>query len=316
MLSGVLHCWDGRELELPQFLSWRLEYGPGSPCDSFQLVCSWEPGKASMEKGATVTLTYQGAVCFQGIVDETEHTISASGGEAAFSGRGMAARLLDNEALPMEYQVATTADILRDHVTPYGVQVADAGDLPAVGGFSVSSGESEWQALYQFARYYGGVNPWFDREGRLHLSPFTGQNTLTVDGTAAVTRLCWRERRYGVLSQILVRDRTAPAVETVVNTDFLAQGGLRRQVLTMPGRSNYQAMRYNGQYQIQRSRAGQKEVELTVPSLFFAWPGDLVKLDRPGWGCRGLWRVREAVVSSGERGGETALVLADPENGF
>ena len=54
-------------------------------------------------------------------------------------------------------------------------------------------------------------------------------------------------------------------------------------------------------------------MELTVPALFFAWPGDLVRLERPGWGCNGLWRVREAVVTAGDTGGETALVLADPD---
>ena len=75
----------------------------------------------------------------------------------------------------------------------------------------------------------------------------------------------------------------------------------------------YQAMRYSGTFQIDRSRAEQREVELTVPALFFAWPGDLVRLERPGWGCNGLWRVREAVVTAGDTGGETALVLADPD---
>ena len=38
------------------------------------------------------------------------------------SGRGMAARLLDNEALSQDYELAAPADILRDHVEPYGIQ--------------------------------------------------------------------------------------------------------------------------------------------------------------------------------------------------
>ena len=313
MIQGVVRGWDGTDRALPPCLSWRLAYGPGVPCDSFLLTCPWEPGGETFERGMEVVLTYQGAVCFRGLVDEVEHRISERGGEMELAGRGMAARLLDNEALPAEYQVATTADILRDHVEPYGIQVAEAGDLPPVSGFSISSGESEWSALYQFARYYGGVSPRFDREGRLYLTPFPDREALVVDGTVAVARLCWRERRYGVLSQVLVRDRTTLAVEPVDNAPFQAQGGLRRQVLTMPGKSSYQAMRYSGTFQIDRSRAEQREVELTVPALFFAWPGDLVRLERPGWGCNGLWRVREAVVTAGDAGGETALVLADPD---
>ena len=163
MIQGVVRGWDGTDRALPPCLSWRLAYGPGVPCDSFLLTCPWEPGGETFERGTEVVLTYQGAACFRGLVDEVEHRISERGGEMELAGRGMAARLLDNEALPAEYQVATTADILRDHVEPYGIQVAEAGDLPPVSGFSISSGESEWSALYQFARYYGGVSPRFDR---------------------------------------------------------------------------------------------------------------------------------------------------------
>ena len=54
------------------------------------------------------------------------------------SGRGMAARLLDNEALGQDYLYATQADILRDHVTPYGIQAALGGSLLPVARFSVA----------------------------------------------------------------------------------------------------------------------------------------------------------------------------------
>ena len=315
-MSAIVHGWDGTQTDLSSLLSWRLEYGSGTPCDSFFIACPWAPGEPALARAAEITLFHQGAICFRGVVDEVEHLIDGQGGQINISGRGMAARLLDNEALPAQYQVATTADILRDHVEPYGIQVADPGSLPPVSPFDVSSGQSEWKVLWQFARYYGGVAPRFDREGRLSLSPFPDTQAILVDGTVAVTRLCWRQRRYGVLSRVLVQDRTSTAVETVTNQDFLSQGGCRQQVLTMPGRSNFQAMRYSGQFQIDQSRGEERELELTVPSLFFAWPGDLIRLDRPGWGCNGLWRVREATVRADGQSADTALVLAHPDYGF
>ena len=193
----------------------------------------------------------------------------------------MAALLLDNEALGQDYQVATLADILRDHVTPYGIRTAGTAALPAVPGFSVAAGSSEWQVLYQFARYYGGVEPRFDRQGRLVLEPWRDTARRIIDGSTAVSSLAWRYRRYGVLSQVLVRDRTRQTVQPVVNEEFDRRGGQCRRVLTMPGRSSYQAMRYSGAYQLEQSAAERSRLELELPGLFCAWPGELVEV-QPG----------------------------------
>ena len=49
----------------------------------------------------------------------------------------MAARLLDNEALSQDYELATPADILRDHVEPYGIRTEGGAALGPVSRFSV-----------------------------------------------------------------------------------------------------------------------------------------------------------------------------------
>lgn len=312
-MEWTLECWDGGTLGLPEPVEWTLEYTAGAPCDSFSLSCPWEPGAWSgAERAVRLTVREDGEVRFRGVVDEVEHRADGNGGLVNLSGRGMAALLLDNEAMPADYLTATAEDILRDHVRPYGIEVADAGALPAVSGFTVGSGESEWQVLYQFARYYGGVTPRFDREGRLVLAPFGDREERIVDGSVAVTGLCWRVKRYGVLSEIWVRDKTRLAVERVENAGFQGRGGICRRVMTMPGRSNYLAMRYSGEFQLRRSESGYLRLELTVPKLFFAWPGDLVRLDREGWGCNGLWRVLEARVAADGTGGRTLLRLGEP----
>ena len=314
MMEWRLSCWDGAQLRLPEPLEWELEYTAGVPCDSFRLLCPWEPGEESgAEKAVTFTLTEDGAPRFRGVVDEVEHRIEGSGGYLEVSGRGMAALLLDNEALPADYLTATAEDILRDHVEPYGIQVAQVSGLPAVSGFSVQSGQSEWQVLYQFACYHGGITPRFDREGRLVIAPFPDGEALVLRGDTAVTDMAWRVRRYGVLSQILVRDKSRMTVEQVENSELAAQGLQRRQVMTMPGRSSYQAMRYSGQFQLEQSAKEFRRLTITVPELFFAWPGDLLRMERPGWDCAGTWRVLEARVAADARGGGTTLTLGEPD---
>ena len=89
---------------------------------------------------------------FTGVVDECQVEQSGSGSVLELSGRGMAALLLDNEALGEDYGAATMEDILRDHVRPYGIQTAAGANLPPVSPFSVATGRSEWSVVYDFAR--------------------------------------------------------------------------------------------------------------------------------------------------------------------
>ena len=228
------------------------------------------------------------------------------------AGRGMAARLLDNEALGADYQVATVEDILRDHVAPYGIETVRGAELPPVPGFSVDAGSSEWQVVYEFCRYYGGIAPRFDRLGRLVLAPWEEGRRLVLGADAAVTSFHLREQRYGVLSEVLVRDRTTEEVQRVADEDFLRRGGRCRRVLTMPGKSSYQAMRYSGAYQLARAREELRQAELELPEAFAAWPGELVELNLAKGTGRGLWRVRESVCGLTAAGTYTRLTLGEP----
>ena len=133
-------------------------------------------------------------------------------------------------------------------------------------GFSVDAGSSEWQVVYEFCRYYGGIAPRFDRLGRLVLAPWEEGRRLVLGADAAVTSFRLREQRYGVLSEVLVRDRTTEEVQRVADEDFLRRGGRCRRVLTMPGKSSYQAMRYSGAYQLARAREELRQAELELPA--------------------------------------------------
>lgn len=305
---------SGVRWTLPSLMAWRLEYTAGVPCDSFWLRCTWDgDNTARPEDWVTFQGWHEGEQVFTGVVDECEVSLSAAGRILEVSGRGMAARLLDNEALGQDYQSATQADIVRDHVAPYGISVAPGGSLPPVSHFSVATGSSEWSVVYEFARYYGGVAPRFDRAGRLVLSGWSDSQERVIGDSAAMTALNWRSRRYGVLSQILVRDRWSGRVETIQNADFLAAGGRARRVVTMPERSGYQAMRYSGQFQLDKSRSQLTRLEVTVDQPFCAWPGDLVQIQRTGWDWNGRYRAAQVAVGMDSGGCWSRLELAEPD---
>ena len=309
-MTGYLICYDGTKYQLPLPLSWQLDYALGVPCDSFWLRCVWEKGQEQVLSDAVrFAAEENGETVFRGVVDECQVSLTEDGCLLEVSGRGMAALLLDNEAMPADYQVATVEDILRDHVAPYGITTAGMAALPAVSGFSVQSGSSEWKVLYEFTRYHGGVTPRFDREGRLWLTGWEDGRRTVIGESTPVTELVCRDRRYGVLSQVLVRDKTRQAVTAVENGEFLRRGGQSRRVLTMPGRSSFQTMRYSGQFQLDKSAAELLRVQVKLPILFFAFPGDLVELERTEWGRCGTFRVLESRVAADRQGGWTRLEL-------
>ena len=313
-MTALLYCWDGRQIRLPDVTEWKFQYGTGTPCDSFWLRCLWEPEEEDvLAETVEFSALEDGERVFTGVVDECERGWDSQGGFLVLSGRGMAARLLDNEALGADYQVATLEDILRDHVTPYGIQVGARAQLPAVPNFSVAVGSSEWQVLYQFCRYYGGILPRFDRQGQLILTPWEEGRRLVLGPETGTVSLTLRDQRYGVLSQVLVRDRTSGAVQTVTDADFARRGGMCRRVLTMPGKSSYQAMRYSGEYQLAVARRELRQAEVELPGAFLAWPGDLVELELARPVARGLWRVRESVCGLDEKGTYTRLTLGAPD---
>ena len=306
--------YDGRAYVLPVPLAWRLEYGLGSPCDSFWVKVLWTAGQEDMlADGARMTVAQDGETLFTGVVDECRCQWSEAGATAEITGRGLQALLLDNQAEAADYGLATLGEILRNYVAPYGISLAESVTLPGVAGFSVSSGSSCWAVVYDFARYHAGVTPRFDRRGRLVLSDWADGAPIQLDEDAPVTRTVWREKRYGVLSQVTVKDVSGWNRQVIENGAFKARGGQCSRVILLPRKTGYQARRYNGQFQLDRSAADLTQVEVTVALPFAAWPGDLVQLTRAGWSKNGLYRVREARVEADETGCTTTLTLCDPD---
>lgn len=311
-MKAWLIGYDGSRYALPTVTQWEFRYGVGSPCDSFEITCLWQPGEERALNGAVRLWAEQdGERVFTGVVDEYTCIQDENGGRLEVSGRGMQALLLDNEALPAQYQLATAEDILRRHVTPYGIAAAPGYRLTAAAGFTVTSGQSEWNVVREFSRC-SGVVPRFDRQGQLLLDCWDSTRRRLGDNTV-LTALRYTYRRYGVLSQVVVRDKAQGGSEVTENKDFQSKGGLCRRVVTTAKRSTAAAMRSSGQYQIKASRAELETCEVELAETFAAWPGELVTIERSGFGGNGTYRVRETTVSENGAGRRTRLWLG-PED--
>lgn len=309
-MTGIVTTYAGRKYELPVLLAWKVQYTCGTPCDSFEVLCPWGKGLEEALSGAVrFEAEEEGKRVFLGVVDEYECRWGAEGSRLFLAGRGMAALLLDNEAAPADYQTATVDDILSRHVSPYGITVAGREKFSPVPGFSVESGSSEWQVLRNFAKYHGAVEPRFDRDGRLLLTVYGNKTGLIIDEGTPVVQASYRERRYGVLSEILVLDRARQTSQRVVDQGRLDRGYRCRRVLSTPGRSDYRAMRSSGEFQLKESGAERLTLEVTLPGNFAAWPGEIVEWQRAQPALGGRWQVREAESRMDAGGAYTKLVL-------
>lgn len=313
-MTGYVSRADGSQFLLPTPLEWEFTYTTGYPCDSFQMTCLWDGVDESPILWREFTAYEAGELVFRGLIDEVETSLSKSGQLLELSGRGMAALLLDNEAVGQDYEVATLADILKDHVTCFGVEVGECDSFDSVSNFSVTTGSSAWSVLYEFCCYYGGISPRFGVDGTLILTDWTegDADAVTVFGDSApVTEMRCVDKRYGVISQIFLRNKTTQMELTMENEDFCEMGGRCRRVMTLPSDSSYQSARYSGQYQLDVSAGDLFRLEVTVGLGFVAWPGQLVQIQRSDWGRNGTYRVLEVEVSLGKDGYVSRLELGD-----
>lgn len=302
--------YDGKRILLPPLTACRLKRTGGVPCDSFEGTFPWDGElEADLADANRLLVEEDGQRRFTGVLDEYELCWDENGGRLTVSGRGLAALLLDNEARGEDYQVATLQSVLNGHVVPYGIRAVKTDKLPAVPWFSVETGSSEWKVLYDFARYHCGVQPRFNVYGDLYVTAQEPQDEIVVDEKTGVTEIKWKDKRYGVYSEMVVLDRGKLAPQRVANQQFIQQGGRCRRVVTMPGKSAYRAMRYSGQFQLDRSYEERLRLELAVPGSYFCEPGQRVRLALGRPKISGTWRVLETETVMDERGSVTRLTL-------
>lgn len=312
-MTGTLYTADHQIFDLPPLLSWRVTHTGTVPCDSFTVSFVYQKEMAAVLKlAAGFAAEEDGTVMLRAVVDEYTVDLDGNGLTATVSGRGYAARLLDNESRPVTYQQATLAEILRNHAEPYGIACEEAAELRAGSVYTVAAGTSQWKAVESFCRTYGGFVPRFSREGALLAGPEKEGRTLSIGEKTAVLSCTLREDHYGVLTEALVIDKTQNKDFSVKNQEMIDKGGQCRRVLYTPGQSTWAAMRYTGEYQIARSKEDAWAAEVTLPGSFLAFPGDRVSLSLERMGLSGTFRVAEAENRFDGRSGAVAALTLKP----
>lgn len=290
-MTGYLIDKNGVSTLLPEFLSWDVCHGMGEPCDWFEVsfiyYASFLP---KLQSACRFKAVHNAATVFCGVVDEYSISIDENGSVVTISGRSDAARLLDNELCAQEYATLSSAQMTANFITPYGISGVVSGAAQSLNSFSVRAGESAWSAVKRFCRYAWSTTPHFAKDGTLILNERVG-STITVDAAkdAHAVQLC--DERYGIISDITIRNRVTGASYTVENSALTALGYKSHRELTVPKTTGADAVRYTADYQITESKKNKKFVKLTLTKQFACFPGDRVALTAQKLGVNGTFRV-------------------------
>lgn len=309
-MTGYVTMCDGRRSALPALLQWDIKLTDGDPCDGFSVCFPYERALAQTLRGAVFfTAEEDGATVFTGVVDDYEITLDAKGLLAEMTGRGMAARLLDNQVRAAEYLSAQLADILKSYVLSYGVTKLRTVQMPAVERFVVETGYSCWQVLAGFCRHSADIFPRFLPDGTLVLEPETPGKTVRLR-QAQCLRVRALDSRYGLSSrQVMVNTRTG-AQTAAENAPFIALGGSCVKVHGMTG-SKLRATWRTAQQRLEDDRRGKRLIEVRVPGAFTAQPMDRVELELEKMGIAGTYTVQAAESVCGADGMYCILTLRE-----
>ena len=310
-MDAWIYDANGRSSYLPVLLEWDISHGFCSPCDCFSVRFLYSPEMLEPLRAACrFRAAFEGRCVFSGVVDELELSAGPGGRIAVLRGRGLQALLLDSQAESADYAAADLAYLLKHHVLPFGVTELELPDTaPVRAAISVRSGESHWSVLRRYAEFCLGLRPRFSPEGKLILDGAESGKRLRIAGDSPVTFQRLVQDRYGVLSDVIVKNRAARSSVTVENAPFKAIGGKCVRVLNVPRYTGFDAMRHTGQYQIEKSRAEFLRWSITLPECFAAFPGDLVTVSDSPLGLAGEFCVKTSRCRADGSSAETTLEL-------
>ena len=287
-MKAIIKLCDGQHFELPPLFFWDVTLTGGIPCDSFELTCPYQAAMLPLlEKANRLTLIDR-VPLLEAVVDEYRVVQDGQGRRLELSGRGLLALLLDNEAEAVEYLRPTLSELLRRHAAPCGLSWEPFRELTSSRPYRVRSGSSQWKALADFTQFAGGFMPRISGMGRLSAAPWKDDGRrLSLDARLPILKISWTDRRYNVISEVAVIDKTRKARHRAVNEDFIRRGGACRRVVYTPGRSSSAAMRYTGAYQIAQSERSARRLTVVLAGKFEAKTGQVLRVTHGGMGIFG-----------------------------
>lgn len=291
-MEAYIYDCAGEKWALPKLLKWDMSHGFGSPCDSFELEFLYRQDMLeTLGRAVEMEAVHEGKTVFYGRVDEFEAAAGSGGATVMLRGRGMQALMLDNEAESADYYYCDLDYILSRHAEAAGIKKIVRGEGGKAERFSVENGWSHWKAFSSFAEFCCGLRPRFAPDGSLVADGLSGGSVYRVDSKTAVISQSYSEDRYGVISRAVVKRRYTGVESVSENAEFAALGGRCSRIVNVPKSTLFDAMRHEGDYQIEKSMENYRCGRICVAECFPAFPGDRLEMESSPLGVTGSFLV-------------------------
>ena len=289
-MTGTFQSAGGEALPLPEFTAWRLIHTDGHGADSFSVTFPTQPGLLPrLMRGAGFLAGDGEKTAFRGVTDEVE-AVWADAFTTTLVGRGLAAKLMDNQADGAQYFHLDLDTVLDRYVRPFGVtQIRTAGGPWRTQMLAVSPGTSCMRVLQGFCRHAGAPMPRFTPDGTLWIGPPTGTHRLSE---ADVLSARWRLCRYGVVTGQYVHDLTTGRTSHAEEASLRGYDVASVRYATRSGPFTNIIERSAAQ-RVAEAKRDFLTLELTLPGTFAAQCCDAVQVSLPALRVAGEFAITE-----------------------
>lgn len=307
-MMEVWGIWnDGRTMKLGQPSALTMTDSFDTPAAAMETTLPWNSFSPEF---ARVRVVRDGAVLFEGGIDEQRLEVSSKGQVLAIEARGPGAGTIDNEARPQTYFRVTLGDIAARHIAPYGLQLVSPYN-PRLLHFSVHKGMTEWEVLEQFCLRAGLPRP-VVRGNQVLVRPWQAPKTWRLGGAyLPLLRLEVICRRCAILSHVLWRTGKNDYISCVTNDRFPYLGVLRKRYVIPPSDENYDP-RADAAARVREGNLQYRSVKAAVPGWKDMGLLDRVWIDDYRAGGREYVVCQVRREMDGGSGETTAITLADP----
>ena len=226
MLRCELTDVNGKTRKMLQLLSLQVDVDEGVPADALYALFPYVP----TEELCGITLYEEDKPLFIGVIDEEEHICDSRGTYLKISARSQAAHLLDNEAMPCEYDHPSLSMMFERYAKPFGITLGTGSDEVFFGEQRVTKGTSCWMALKNFCIACYLKPPRISSVGVLYPKGLE-HGDVTVFGKDGVpyTQLREAKKRCEEISAVYVKASSGGTYSLAIENRAAKARGVRRE---------------------------------------------------------------------------------------
>lgn len=279
-MTYVAETYLGETITLNAPIYVRMNSSEDAPADDINVVF---PINDNVDELCKIKV-YQGdTLIFNGIVDKQQISYDIDGAILKIQARSTAAILLDNEAMPQNYNIASFADIFNRHAKPYGFNLLCNDDRTFCSDFHVYKGMSEWEVLSDFCKQFLSTFPRVDHNNNIYLGTNHINNGICFSNTqdgVRYTSISKTINRHYLYSVVKVRTDNNGQYDTVV----LDEDSIRHRINKTRYFSAVDSKNNSIQYinaLLQRSRKKAMGIDVICPTVPCVKVSEIVSIDDP-----------------------------------